>query len=647
MSLDSRTWKVLCAVLLVGLAAALVRVAWVGDDAYITLRTVENFIHGHGLVWNLGERVQVYTHPLWLFLLTGVRLLTGESYFGTIALSWGLTLASAALLVRLAGHGAAAAAVAALLLGSRSFLDYGVCGLENPLSFVLLAALAGVATSNAEPRLRWRWTVLLAALAATNRLDLGLLCTPLLLANWRGRTFGDWLLQTALGMTPLLAWLLFATVYYGSPFPITALAKATNLGVPAFDLWRQGLYFFEFTWTHDPLTLLTIGAGTCLGLVCGPAGSRPLALGMVLYCAYIVAVGGDFMGGRFFTPPFVVAVAILARILGQGRAWPAVATLATATVATLLPGLPDWTHRPASDAAPEPDYHGIADERRVYYAQQGLLSPQRSVPEPGVLTRNLRAVGRERPLVMIYGVAGRYPFEAGELLHVVDHCLLDPLLMRLPVPNPQSWRIGHFVRAMPEGYLESLAQDRPLVHHAGLARYHAALKPVIDVRVPLFAPERLQALWDLWTGKHAAGLAAYVAEDYYHPPAVEVDGAALAQLLPNGLFGGGPQWFDEPQCRLVQRGGLRIRYPAAAQARRLELQLLGGRSVVYRLRLHRAGNLVGEHRLDAGALQPAAGMQPFACDLPAEQQEFDLIVVDCLGCPAEILAGVGSLRLVR
>ena len=185
------------------------------------------------------------------------------------------------------------------------------------------------------------------------------------------------------------------------------------------------------------------------------------------------------------------------------------------------------------------------------------------------------------------------------------------------------------------------------MHHAGLARFHAALKPVIDVRVPLFAPERLQALWDLWTGQHAAGLAAYVAEQYRNPPAVEVEGASLAQLLPNGLLGAGPQWFDEPQCRLVQRGGLRIRYPAVVQARRLELQLLGGRNVVYRMRLHRGGTLVGEQQLDASALQPAVGMQPFACDLPADQQGFDRIVVDCPGCPAEILAGVGSLRLVR
>ncbi|MBK7217390.1 MAG: hypothetical protein IPH95_10125 [Candidatus Promineofilum sp.] len=32
--------------------------AWMGDDAFITLRTVDNFVAGRGLVYNVGERVQ-------------------------------------------------------------------------------------------------------------------------------------------------------------------------------------------------------------------------------------------------------------------------------------------------------------------------------------------------------------------------------------------------------------------------------------------------------------------------------------------------------------------------------------------------------------------------------------------------------------
>ena len=59
---------VLVAVTTVLLAVA-VRVAWLGDDAYITLRTVENWCSGLGLRWNLVDRVQTFTHPLWMLLL--------------------------------------------------------------------------------------------------------------------------------------------------------------------------------------------------------------------------------------------------------------------------------------------------------------------------------------------------------------------------------------------------------------------------------------------------------------------------------------------------------------------------------------------------------------------------------------------------
>jgi hypothetical protein len=53
------------ALLYIGLV---IRTSWVGDDAYITFRALENFLHGYGPVFNVGERVQVFTHPLWFLL---------------------------------------------------------------------------------------------------------------------------------------------------------------------------------------------------------------------------------------------------------------------------------------------------------------------------------------------------------------------------------------------------------------------------------------------------------------------------------------------------------------------------------------------------------------------------------------------------
>jgi hypothetical protein len=54
--------------------------AWVSDDAYLTFRTIENFLNGYGLRWNALERVQTYTHPLWMLLMIGARVVAGEYY---------------------------------------------------------------------------------------------------------------------------------------------------------------------------------------------------------------------------------------------------------------------------------------------------------------------------------------------------------------------------------------------------------------------------------------------------------------------------------------------------------------------------------------------------------------------------------------
>ncbi len=39
----------------------LARNAWYGDDVFISMRVIDNFVSGYGLVWNVGERVQVFS----------------------------------------------------------------------------------------------------------------------------------------------------------------------------------------------------------------------------------------------------------------------------------------------------------------------------------------------------------------------------------------------------------------------------------------------------------------------------------------------------------------------------------------------------------------------------------------------------------
>src|SRR2546428_487360 len=51
------------------------RLGWTTDDAYISFRYADNLVHGRGLVFNVGERVEGYSNFLWtLWCALGIRL---------------------------------------------------------------------------------------------------------------------------------------------------------------------------------------------------------------------------------------------------------------------------------------------------------------------------------------------------------------------------------------------------------------------------------------------------------------------------------------------------------------------------------------------------------------------------------------------
>src|SRR5215217_6727613 len=107
-----------------------IRTAWLSELSYLTLRTIEHAATGHGLRWNVSERVQVFDHPLWMLLLLGARAFTGESYFTTFVISLALSTATAVLVLRSARHAQGIVVGAVLLVSSWSIVTYSTSGLE-------------------------------------------------------------------------------------------------------------------------------------------------------------------------------------------------------------------------------------------------------------------------------------------------------------------------------------------------------------------------------------------------------------------------------------------------------------------------------------------------------------------------------------
>jgi len=494
----ARVLVIVAAVL--AMAYVLVRTAWLCDDAYITFRAVENVVNGLGPRWNPGERVQAFTHALWFLVLSGFRAVSGEIYLTSLLVSMGLTLLTVSVLLwRVAGSTAAAAFASLALLSSRAFVDYSTSGLENPLSNLLVVwfvVLWGRDTAGTAPR-RLGMLTLVAALLMTNRLDTGLLVLPALLVEaWRlgvRRSVGP----VALGAMPFLAWEAFSIVYYGFALPNPVYAKLPP-NVPGSALVPHGLMYLTDSLQQDPVTLPVVAAAILIPLIVKPRRDWPLSIGLILSLAVIVRVGGDFMSGRFFTTPFLAAVAFLAH-----RAWPhrqVIAWVPAAVVVGLgaLSPFPPVMSRSDFEGRYEPP-SGITDERRYYFQNTGLLrrtgfSTETSTKRETAVTRVIER-GQKVAVTISVGFVGYY---AGPRLHIIDSAgLADPLMARLPTEVP--WRIGHYLRQTPPGYGDTIEHGRNVIEDPGLAMFYEKLSLII--RGPIWSRARWAAMLDMNLGR--------------------------------------------------------------------------------------------------------------------------------------------------
>ena len=120
------------------------------------------------------------------------------------------------------------------------------------------------------------------------------------------------------------------------------------------------------------------------------------------------------------------------------------------------------------------------DERRNYYEFAGLLKVGlRGIPEHA-WTSDGEELRRGGPQVVVRTNIGLVGFYAGPEVHIIDRLALsDPLLARLPGGDSTSI-IGHLIRPIPEGYVESVATGSNRIVDPGLAAYYAALREVVS-----------------------------------------------------------------------------------------------------------------------------------------------------------------------
>jgi arabinofuranosyltransferase len=483
--------------------------AWLGDDAYITFRVVQNFVGGYGLTFNPDERVQAYTHPLWMLLLSAAYLITSDLFYTTLAISYALCALALGTVFRRLQSLWRSALFLGLLLSSKAFIDYTSSGLEYPLSFLLLAIfycrfLVVARRAAALTPSDLIGFGVLASLAFLNRSDSILLYAgPLLylaVIAWpvhRARLA----LFFGVAFAPVALWLLFSYVYYGFPFPNTYYAKVAT-GIPRSLQLRQGMAYVANSINFDPFTLGLIALAAVVAVRLRRLPEIAATASALLYVLYTISVGGDFMSGRFFAMPLMIAAIVIvwtvtrrevALILGAGLiAYNVIAPLAPVKTRASYDGAWAWRLQ-----------NGVKDERGHYHQITNVLfyAPFRTLPDhvwfrEGISFRN------SPDKASVQGSIGFFGYNAGPTKYVIDrNALSDPLLARLPVSESLYFEFyaGHFFRELPGGYFESRQQGRNLIADPLIHEYYDKLMNV--TAGPIFTRSRARDIWDLNFGR--------------------------------------------------------------------------------------------------------------------------------------------------
>ncbi len=591
--------------------------AWLCDDAFITFRTIDNFVHGFGLTWNISERVQTYTHPLWMLLLALLNFFTGEIYYTSLFFSIALSLAALLWVILNATNLSASVLGASILLLSKAYMDYTSSGLENPLSHFLLGGFIYFFLKRKQWHFSLFWLSFTAALGCLTRSDLLLLFAPFLLwllyenRKWRNLS---WILA---GFTPFFAWELFSLFYYGIPVPNTAYAKLISLDIPRWQLLIQGGYYYLNSIQTDPITLFAILSATIVSFFYKKDITiRLLTMGILLYLVYIASIGGGFMSGRFFTVPLYASVLIFIRfpIQIQKPKWAIILS------AIWIFGLfsPDPPLLSGSLYGTNPnnlsDEHFIYNERAHYFQKTGLFAISQWDFSPDTVDRTPPPLFDEyipiQPEVRV-GIKG---YKYGPYIHVVDClALADPLLSRLPCLRP--WKIAHFYRHLPAGYLESLQHDNNQLEDPKLRQYYKVIRLI--TRGKLWDSQRLIKIVKLNFGFYSH----LINEEYYKQPPRKIVHFSELNNNPDPYR----NWYDQRNLHFPNTG-LEIHLNDSTNTKQIELSL--DKFSDYKVLFYHDDKLLGETTIERPHAQSDVTIINVSAPPHASEMGFNRIIIE-------------------
>lgn len=442
---------------------------WLTEDSFISFRVIDNAINGYGLRWNINERVQVYTHPLWLLYLTGIHFIIRNIYL-TALVGTAIALAGFFLIAYKFLDRTKQIILASLLVNSYSFLEYASSGLETSLNYALLIYYFAIYIFSFHKADGTKKNVLLSAAfglanagLVVNRMDNVILILIPTLA-WlfervRDKKSLPLLFGFALGTTPFFLWSAFSLFYYGYIFPNSYYAKTMVDFKDVRLAWC--LNYYRYAADRDVFLLITQLLAVIAVFITKNAKKMyvPLLLSFVIQPFYVYKVGADYFGGRWITSTFLIASLILAQLLPKFKKVKNIQALAGIVVLGILGFNLNyskiWSKNPFIDVATGQvvqRYGGTIDER---FSLGGFTKISNCLGD-GIcyqfhpLWNGAKEYAQKNPPYLIAYAVGVFGYAAGPSLHIIDaQGLGDAFLARMP---GEAVHPGHYPRIVPEGY---------------------------------------------------------------------------------------------------------------------------------------------------------------------------------------------------
>ncbi len=283
------------------------------DDTFIFIRYAQNWVGGHGLVFNIGERVEGFTSPVWV-ALTAAILRLGLPAVEFLQLAGLLAFAAAAgvtaRLARFLGASVSLSILAGCVVAvSGSLLNHALSGMETAAFGLALVVAFRYALEEFEDGIiagrRSGAALCLAALIRPEGLGIAavLWAASWLMQDAKTRRF-SWSGATVF-ILPLIGYEIFRLAYFGAWAPNTFYAK-----VNAEPSLGWGLRYVARAGIETPLWIL---AAAVVAFGVRRIGVLAVgAIGALSLVGWVIWVGGDYLPFSRFLVPLIPAVAALA-----------------------------------------------------------------------------------------------------------------------------------------------------------------------------------------------------------------------------------------------------------------------------------------------------------------------------------------------